>query len=411
MSFDLANWLARLEALDPSHIEMGLERTATVLDNLQLAASEITIFIAGTNGKGSVAHFLDRAFRAQGRRVGRYTSPHLWQFNERICVDDLPADDLALVRAFDKVDAARGGVSLTYFEFTTLAALVVFAEANCDVRVLEVGLGGRLDAVNVLEPDAVVLTNVGLDHQSWLGDDVETIGREKAAVFRPKKPAIIGTRSPPQSVRQIAKDVLADVRYLGDDFDHQGNDHWHWQGVERAIERLPAMTGEHQRDNISAALALLESLDALPLNDALVRDWIAKGSPPGRLEYLHTAGFDWVLDVAHNLDSVAALAKSLAQASKPTTMVFGLMNDKPIEDMLIILAPQIDRWIAVQAPLPRALSASDVAGCIASVTRQPALIAGSPVAGKRLAERLTPASARIVVAGSFPVVGAIRAKL
>lgn len=411
----LARWVARLEALDPTRIELGLQRVRAVFGRLRIAAVSPTLIIAGTNGKGSVATFLDDLLRRLGYRCGLYTSPHLLHFNERIRIDGVPVGDAALVAAFERVERARDEIALSYFEFTTLAALVVFEAAGCNALVLEVGLGGRLDAVNVLEPDAAILTNVGYDHQQWLGDTLEAIGREKAGVFRSARPAVVASREPPITVIEAIQGLSADGRLLGRDFDHDGDGDgvWRWSGAGLVLSDLPAVAGPHQRDNLSAALAALAALSLLSVDDApKVREAIRTGRPPARLEFLRREQ-RWLLDVAHNVESVQQLVNALrAQSNRgPITLVFGAMADKPIAAMLACLAPLVTRWLAVAAPLERALPAPALARQMANVSGRPALIGGTPLRGMQMARRVTPADGLIVVAGSFPVVGAIRAAL
>ncbi|MEO0616436.1 MAG: Mur ligase family protein [Pseudomonadota bacterium] len=408
----MSRWLARLARLDPGRMVLGLDRIADVYGRLDAEIDVPTLVVAGTNGKGSCVHLLDALLSAQGIRVGRYTSPHLVDFCERIYVGGAPVTDEALVSAFEAVEAARGDTELSYFEYATLAAFAVFRAENVGARVLEVGLGGRLDAVNVVAADGALLTNVGLDHQRWLGDTREAIGHEKAGVFRRDKAAVIATRDIPDSVLAHAADVGARVLALGQDFDSEaGEGPWSWRGAARNIDSLDADCDVAMRDNASGCLALLEALSLLP-EDAVVRTQLATARPPARLEQV--AGTPPVLlDVAHNVESVARLRAWLESNPREggNTLVFGAMRDKPVDDLLGQLVPVTARWIAVAASGARPLEADVLARRMAQVSGMPALIAGSPAAGLREARRLTPDDGRIVVAGSFPVVGAVRARL
>ncbi|MEM7451816.1 MAG: Mur ligase family protein [Pseudomonadota bacterium] len=408
----LSRWLARLARLDPGRMVLGLERIADVYGRLNAEMAVPTLVVAGTNGKGSCVHLLDALLSAQGIRVGRYTSPHLVDFHERIHVGGTPVSDDALVSAFEAVELARGDTALSYFEYATLAAFAVFRAERVGARVLEVGLGGRLDAVNVVAADAALLTNVGLDHQRWLGDTREAIGREKAGVFRRGKPAVIATRDAPDSVLSHAADVGARVLRLGQDFDADDRTGgWTWRGAARVIEALDAHCDTAMRDNASGCLAVLEAVSLLP-DDAAVQGAVASARPPARLEQV--AGTPPVLlDVAHNGESVARLRAWLESnpSAGGNTLVFGAMRDKPVDAMLAQLAPVTARWIAVAAAGSRPLEADLLARHMAQASGLPALIAGSPAAGLREARRLTPDDGRIVVAGSFPVVGAVRARL
>ncbi|MEM1440255.1 MAG: folylpolyglutamate synthase/dihydrofolate synthase family protein [Pseudomonadota bacterium] len=408
----LSRWLARLARLDPGRMVLGLERIADVYARLDAEMEVPTVVVAGTNGKGSCVHLLDALLSAQGIRVGRYTSPHLVDFRERIHVGGAPVSDDALVSALEAVELARAETALSYFEFATLAAFAVFRAEGVGARVLEVGLGGRLDAVNVVATDAALLTNVGLDHQRWLGNTREAIGREKAGVFRGGKPAVIATRDVPDSVLSHAADVGARVLRLGRDFEADASaGAWTWRGVERVIDGLDAHCDAAMRDNASGCLALLEALSLLP-DDAAARGPVATARPPARLE--EVAGAPPVLlDVAHNVESVVRLRAWLESepAEGGNTLVFGVMRDKPVDAMLAQLAPVTARWIAVAADGGRPLEADLLARHMAQASGLPALIAGSPAAGLREARRLTPEAGRIVIAGSFPVVGAVRARL
>ncbi|MEL6868596.1 MAG: folylpolyglutamate synthase/dihydrofolate synthase family protein [Pseudomonadota bacterium] len=410
----LAGWLARLEQLDPSKIDLGLERVTAVLPRLALGDRPLTLTVAGTNGKGTCVTMLDALLRGAGRSVGRYTSPHLWRFNERIAVDGVAVDDATLVEAFDVIERARGATHLTYFEFTTLAALLIFAQQDVDVQVLEIGLGGRLDAVNAIEPDGCLLTNVALDHQRWLGSTTEAIGAEKAAIFRTRRPAVVAAPQPPQSVLDTAARLGADFRLAQRDFHAQmsGNETWEWQGREQRLVGLPFVDSA-QLANAAGVFALLESVGVLvTLDETACRD-AACLRPPGRLERVSGAP-DSLLDVCHNEASVARLAEYLSATPAPAggrTLVFGAMRDKAIAQMLAPLATLVTRWIAVSATGARAQTADAVAADMARISAAPALVAGSPWQGMQQARRLTPQDGQIVVAGSFPVVGAIRSRL
>lgn len=409
----LAHWLAQMQHPDPAHIELGLERLNHVLPRLALRHNPLTFTIAGTNGKGTVSAMLAEGLARAGKRVGLYTSPHLDRFNERIVVDAQPVESLQLVQALERVERARQGVALTYFEYATLAALVSFDDCDVDARVLEVGLGGRLDAVNAVEPDVCVLTNVALDHQRWLGDTLEQIGAEKAAIFRPGKPAICAVAAPPDSVlaaaaRCGAKLSLASQAYS---WRRDGARHWRWLSGVHSIEGLPWFDAA-QSANAAAVLMALKSVDLLA---SLSQDDIAtlvQCRPPGRLESLD-ASRQILLDVCHNPASVARLADHLQQlpVNGEITLVFGAMRDKQIGLMLESLVPWVRRWIAVAANGGRAMPADVLAASMSQLSVRPALVGGSPWQGFQRARELTPESGCVVVAGSFPVVGQVRARL
>ena len=275
----LSDWLAWLETLSPTEIDLGLERVEQVLQILDLPVADEVLLIAGTNGKGSSVTMAEALLRATGKQVGAYTSPHIHHYNERIVVNGEAADDATIIAAFQKVDAARGNLQLTYFEFGTLAAAVIFADAKLDVWILEVGLGGRLDATNALQPTASLITNVALDHCDWLGDTVEAIAREKAGVMRPDCPVVFGSTNMPEAIAQAADERGARLYRAGAEFDatETTNGQWVWRGAGREISALrkPGLQGAFQVDNAAAVLMLLhaaglaDGMDSALLNQVL----------------------------------------------------------------------------------------------------------------------------------------------
>jgi dihydrofolate synthase/folylpolyglutamate synthase len=337
----------------------------------------------------------------------------LVRYNERVAIDGEPVDDASLVAAFERVERARHGVPLTYFEFGTLAALCVFAARRVDARVLEVGLGGRLDAVNAVEPDAALVTSIGLDHQDWLGPDRESIGFEKAGIFRTGKPAVVGDPDPPASVCDHARAIRADLRLRGRDFDVTDEGDWTWRGRLLTLRGLPRLDGRHQQDNAAAVLALLE---ALALRDCLtpsvVSAALAAMRLPGRLE-VRPGSPAIVLDVAHNEDSAAALGEFLRaqRVAGETWLVIGIMRDKALAPIVRALAPVTDHWVAVQSAEPRAMPSGELASGIEAITDRRCLDGGCVTDGFRHARRQARGGDRIVVAGSFAVVGPVRAAL
>lgn len=319
-----------------------------------------SIIVAGTNGKGSSTTLLAAIYRAAGYRVGAYTSPHLLDYRERVAVDGEPASEAELVAAFEAIEQARAGIGLTYFEFGTLAALWVFRARAVQIQVLEVGLGGRLDAVNLIDAEAALITPIGLDHQDWLGPDREAIGREKAGVLRPAQIAVCADPDPPAS-------ILAQARALGcpllrvDDFGSPAL-HGHWQWRARHWP-LPALPGAHQRRNAAGVLTLVEALrPRLPLDDAAIAEGLRQLRLPGRFERRQHAGRQWVLDVAHNAEGAQVLADALAEAGLGTIrLVIGMLSDKPVEAVAQALAPQVAAWHYASLPGPRGLAAATLA--------------------------------------------------
>ncbi len=374
MSFDadtLDAWLAHLEQLHPSAIDMGLERVARVRDRMQLQPAFPVIIVGGTNGKGSTCAMLSAAYRAAGYKVGTYTSPHLLHYNERVAINLVPASDAAIVASLRAVEQARAGESLTYFEFGTLAAMHQFIQAGVDVAVLEVGLGGRLDAVNVFEPDVAAVVSVDIDHQAFLGDNREAIGREKAGIFRPGKPAFCADSQPPQALLDHAAQIKADLQLIGRDFGYTNETtQWRWRGRQGQKPGLPfpALRGAYQLANASLVIAILDALhDRVPVGVGDIKRGLVEVELAGRYQVLPGRP-SIVLDVAHNPHAAAALAQNLLnQGFFPTThAVFAALADKDIAGVIDLLKERIDVWHVVDLDVPRAASAQQIAELIAA---------------------------------------------
>jgi len=411
----LQDWLAHCERLHPKTIELGLERSRAVADRMGLRFDCPVITVAGTNGKGSTCAMLEAVAQQAGYRTGVYTSPHLVHFEERCRIhgETVKADEL--LPHFTKVEAARREVSLSYYEFTTLAIMSLMAASRLDVAILEVGLGGRLDTVNIIDTDCAVITSIDLDHMEFLGPDRESIGREKAGIMRTGKPAIVGDPMPPQSVLDRATDIGADLWTLGRDFNFSGDKlQWGWAGRGRRYAGLayPALRGANQLINASGVLAALESLrDRLPVTAQAVRNGLALVELPARFQIVPGQP-TLVLDVAHNPHSVAALAANMdAMGFFPTThAVFGAMADKDLALMFKKMGPLVDRWYFTDLPTPRAdTAASLMAKWQAQETRRD--VAGSthaaPMGALRAAVAAADPADRIVVFGSFYTVGGV----
>ncbi|MBI3156439.1 MAG: bifunctional tetrahydrofolate synthase/dihydrofolate synthase, partial [Burkholderiales bacterium] len=362
----LAQWLAHAEALHPKAIDLGLERVREVATRLALRFEAAIVSVAGTNGKGSTCALIDSIARAAGWRVGLYASPHLLHFEERCRIGGVPVAGESLIEHFEAVERARGDITLTWFEFTTLAILRRLAHARLDLVVLEVGLGGRLDAVNIVDADVAVVTSIALDHMEYLGPDRESIGREKAHVMRPGRPAIVADPDPPASVLAHAQAIGADLWLIGRDFGHTGDrQQWSWAGRGRRYHALayPALRGANQLLNASAAIAALESIRArLPIGAQAVRNGLAQVELAGRFQIVPGQP-TLVLDVAHNPHAVAVLARNLdAMGFHPRTFaVCGAMRDKALAEMIAIVAPQVDGWHFCDLPTPRAARAAELA--------------------------------------------------
>ncbi len=360
----LADWLRWQETLNPRTIELGLERVRTVAARLDLVrAHACTLTVGGTNGKGSSATLAAQVWQQAGYRVGLYTSPHVLRYEERVQIDGRDADEAMLCRAFLAIERVRSDVPLTYFEFGTLAALWCFREARVDAQVLEVGLGGRLDAVNLVDADAALLTNVGLDHQDWLGPDRESIGTEKAGIFRRGRPAVVVERDPPRSVLSRAAALGADLRRLGVDYDYRvadGGAHWTLSLPSRRIENLPppGQPGLIQFQNASGVLAAIDALQArLPTPERAIRAALPRLKVPARLERRGQV----LLDVAHNVEAATVLAAHLRALAPPrAVLVLGMLADKPVAEVAAVLAPQVAGGYAVALGGPRGLSAAQL---------------------------------------------------
>ena len=411
----LDDWLRWQETLHPRTIELGLERVRTVLRRLQPEpAPQTVITVGGTNGKGSCVALLEAIVRTAGYRVGAYTSPHLLRYNERIRVDGADADDDALCRIFARIDAARGDVSLTYFEFGTLAALELFREAGIEVALLEVGLGGRLDAVNVADADAALVVSVDLDHTDWLGPDRDSIGYEKAGIYRAGRPAICADPDPPRRLVEHARDIGATFLQAGRDYGFARTGRtWRWWAGELCFDELPppGLAGAHQTGNAAAALATLISLrDRLPVSAAAIRAGLARAELPGRFQSI-SGPVEWILDVAHNPRGAAILAANLRERPRAgqTRAVIGLLADKDADGVIRALTDLVDVWHPVTLGGPRGRSGDELARVLRAVGAQATTAAADIVDACRAARTAARPGDRIVVLGSFQTVAPVLA--
>ncbi|MEK7346602.1 MAG: bifunctional tetrahydrofolate synthase/dihydrofolate synthase [Pseudomonadota bacterium] len=411
----LQEWLDWCEQLHPVAIDMGLERVKTVADRMDLRFDCPVITVAGTNGKGSTCAMLEAVLLQAGYRTGVYTSPHLVHFEERCRLQGESASAEVFAEAFAAVEAARGEVSLSYFEFSTLAILHLMARAPLDVVILEVGLGGRLDAVNIVDADCAVITSIDIDHTAILGKDRESIGFEKAGIMRPGRPVIVSDPVPPQSVIDHAAAIGADLWRLGEDFNFSGDpQQWAWAGRGRRYSGMayPALRGANQLINASGVLAALEALrQRIPVTAQAVRNGLAMVALPGRFQIVPGQPV-LVLDVAHNPHSVAALAVNLdAMGFYPTThAVLGAMADKDLLPMLQKVNPMIDRWYFTDLPLPRAARAVDLQAVWLAQNRRQDVASSvhpDPMTALQAAIEAADPADRIVVFGSFYTVGGV----
>ena len=413
----LDEWLAHCQRLHPTEIEMTLERSLRVKDKLGLRFTAPVIAVAGTNGKGSTCAMLEAIALQAGYRVGLYSKPHLVHFEERCRINGRMVGAAELLPHFEAVERARAGVSLTYFEFTTLAIARCLSLAPLDLVILEVGMGGRLDTVNAFDADCAIITSIDIDHAEFLGRNRVAIGFEKAAIMRPGRPAIVSDPMPPSSVLEHAGHVGADLWRFGRDFNYSGDkQQWRWAGRTKRFNAIayPALRGANQLLNAAGVLAAFEALcERLPITAQAVRNGFALVELPGRFQVV--AGEPTlVLDVAHNPHAVATLAQNLDQMGyfPRTHAVFGAMRDKDITAILTRMAPLVDDWHFTDLPMPRAASAAELAarhGQLGLKGPGPVTVACHADPMRALAAALSGADPadRIVVFGSFHTVGGV----
>ena len=411
---NLGDWLDYQQRIHPRTIELGLARVGEVWRRMGTPRpAPVVITVGGTNGKGSTVAFLEAMLRADGKRVGAYTSPHLVRYTERVRVDGAEIGGALLVDAFERIEAARGELALTYFEFGTLAALWIFANAPLDVALLEVGLGGRLDAVNIVDADAAIVTTIDLDHQDWLGNDRDSIGREKAGIFRSGRPAIVGTREPPGGLLEEAARIGANVLRAGSDFaGGRAGARWNWLAGDTRLELpMPALAAACQIDNAAAAIMALYCLrDRLGWNPDALAAAMSSAHAAARLQrFLRDAGGEVVVDVAHNPQAARVLAEWLGANAFDgrTVAVFGALDDKDVEGMVRPLASHIERWFVagLEALTPRGLKANDLAGRLRSAAPHADIIESATPRAALAAATTSTQQMRIVAFGSFYVAG------
>ncbi|MDT8384097.1 MAG: bifunctional tetrahydrofolate synthase/dihydrofolate synthase [Gammaproteobacteria bacterium] len=421
----LPEWLRWQESLHPREIELGLERVGEVLLRLELTRPNFKLItVAGTNGKGSSVAMLEAILLAAGYHVGSYTSPHLLRYNERIKVDGRPVDDATLCAAFSRIDAARLGkvsgagasdaatVSLSYFEFGTLAAIDILQRAGVDIAILEVGLGGRLDAVNVLDADVALITAIDVDHVDWLGADRETIAREKAGILRSGRPAVCADPSPPSSLLAYAAQLATPLSLLARDFfitRPEGQEGcWDWQGAGQAWRQLPipALPGAFQLRNAAGVLAALAALAAdFPLDQAAICQGLKTVRLPGRFQVLEGLPMQ-ILDVAHNAQSAQALAENLRCLPRAgrTRVVLAMLTDKDIASVVGHLTALVDVWYLAPLDVPRAAPLSQLQAAFGDETTE---VFASVTAAHRAALAASEPQDLVVVCGSFHTVAAV----
>jgi dihydrofolate synthase/folylpolyglutamate synthase len=420
----LEEWLTLQESVHPKTIDMGLTRVAAVARALGVDKPACPVItVAGTNGKGSTVVHLDGMLRAGGVSTGMFTSPHFLRYNERIRVNGVEAGDDEIVAAFERIERARGSTTLTFFEFNALAALLIFADRKVNVAILEVGLGGRLDAVNLVDADVGIVCSVGFDHRDYLGDTLDLIGAEKAGIFRVGRAAVLGTDDMPASVYGVITSLQARPVIAGKDFTwHVADDgRWSYQGLRLSLQDLPpsALAGSIQYRNASTALAAIESLSlpGLQLNERTVGEALRDVRLAGRFQVARVSAtgggsVEWILDIAHNEPAAAIFARHVRERPMPapgtgrTYAVVGILGDKDAKAIARFLEPLVDHWILCALPGPRGTSAEQLAARLqlpsAKITLASSVEAGCAVAGTS-----TSAGDRVLVFGSFYTVGPV----
>jgi dihydrofolate synthase/folylpolyglutamate synthase len=404
----LAEWLEQQQRSHPSAIDLGLGRVSEVARRLDLLTPDYRVItVGGTNGKGSTVACADAVLRVAGVRCGRFTSPHLARYNERICVDGVEASDAHLIEAFERIDAARAEITLTFFEYNALAALDYFRRSRVDVAVLEVGLGGRLDASNIIDADVAVICSIGIDHVDWLGNTLEAIGREKAGIFRKGRPAVLGSADLPRSLWATIEQVGARAVVPGRDFRFRAHDAtWDFEFGAVSLRDLPqpALAGIHQMANAATALAAIVAIGGIELTHANVSRALLKVRLPGRFQ--RVAGeVEWVLDVAHNVPAAQGLVANLQTLPRTRTIaVCGILGDKDVQGIAAAVSVVVDAWVLVSLEGPRAVSTRDLAE---HLPRDARILAHAPdvAAGCQAARDAARPGDRILVFGSFLTVG------
>lgn len=415
MPSNLADWLAYLESLHPKTIALGLERVNQVKQRLNLSPQFPLIVVGGTNGKGSVCAMLESVLTAAGYRVGCYTSPHLLHYNERVRIDRQQATDEALCASFAQIEQSRGDIPLTYFEFGTLAAMQLFVGNKVDVAILEVGLGGRLDAVNVFDADCAIVTSVDIDHVDYLGDTIEKIAFEKAGIFRQGRVAVFAGGTVPCSMADHAASIGAELWRIGLEFGfaaHQGQWDYHSKvGAKRSLP-TPALRGAFQLHNASAVLAALDAIkDRLPVSMAAIRRGLTEVQLSGRFQFVPGRP-QLILDVAHNPHAAGSLASNLASLppAPRTFAVFAMLADKDMAGVVQALTPHIDTWLLAGINAPRGASAEELVRVLASADVQSEVICFACVADAIAHACLVAGeNDRIVAFGSFYTVAEVMA--
>jgi len=404
----LAQWLEQQQKSHPSAIELTLSRVREVARRMDLLSpAHPVLTVGGTNGKGSTVAWIDAILRAADVRCGRFTSPHLIRYNERICIDGVEASDASLIASFERIDAVRGDITLTFFEYNALAALDQFREARVNVAVLEVGLGGRLDATNIIDADVAVVCSIGFDHADWLGNTLEAIGREKAGIFRKGRPAVLGSTDMPGSLWSAIDEIGARAVLPGRDYQVRPHaDRWDFEYAGCVLRDLPmpSLAGVHQLANAATALAAITAGVDVNLTHACVSQALRSVRLAGRFQRI-PGETEWILDVAHNVPAAQGLAANLRALPRARTIaVCGILGDKDMQGITAALGAEIDTWILVALDGPRAVSTQELRGHLPVGATVLGTVA-SVAAGCRMARDAAAPGERVLVFGSFLTVG------
>ena len=404
---NLDAWLTWQEAVSPREIDLSLGRVKKVFDRLVFNKPKHLITIAGTNGKGSSVAMIESLMLAEDIQVASYTSPHMHRYNERIKINGEPVNDNCIIKAFKEIERNRRGEELTFFEYGTLAALIIISQAKVDIAILEVGLGGRLDAVNIVDSDGCIITNISKDHSDWLGDEIEMIAKEKAGVMREGKPIVFGSSVLPFSITKEAdrRQAILIAQNNHYSFNSVDNNQWSWQGV--ATNRLalsrPILKGNHQLENAAAVFSLLEALPGLSVPSKKVINLAMKSIKiSGRIDFRNHLEKFWLFDVAHNLDSALKLNKTITEFKyNKCVAVVSIMADKDIEGIIKIIATKVEHWILVELDVDRAIKVDKLRKLISKYSSKVITIGGSPEESMQKAKTVSEREDLIVITGSF----------
>ena len=407
MRKNLEEWLKWQESISPQEIDLNLDRVKRIYNRINFKRPRTLITVGGTNGKGSVVAMIESLLVTQGLSVASYTSPHLQKYNERIKLDGKPVDDETIIGGFKEIERVREGELLTYFEFGTLAALRIFSNFNLDVLILEVGLGGRLDAVNIVDSDGCIITNIGMDHTDWLGDNIEEIAKEKAGIIRKNKPIVFGSDQLPKAIIKHAIDEEAVLIKRDKDFNFNqlSDKKWSWFGLnnERLMLNNPNIRGLHQIENAAAVLSLFEAIPELTLpEESIVNKSFGSINIEGRIDLKITSSKNWLFDVAHNVDSISKLIDFISECEyKRCIIVLGVLADKDVVEIIKLLTSISDQWIIPDLSANRSIDTNKLKLLITQNSHKDCSINASVEEAMQEADVYSQAGDLIVITGSF----------